>query len=75
MDFCSDVVLEVSAGVGGQEAMLFSQELLDMYGNYAYFRGWEYNIVSLERTEIGVLKIEASLLLQVFSRIIFMIHV
>ncbi|KAG8240459.1 hypothetical protein J437_LFUL018843, partial [Ladona fulva] len=35
----SGALLEVSAGVGGKEAMLFSRELFDMYCNYADYRG------------------------------------
>ena len=36
----SDITLEVAAGVGGQEAMLFGAELFDMYTRYAGYKGW-----------------------------------
>ncbi|XP_021355022.1 peptide chain release factor 1-like, mitochondrial [Mizuhopecten yessoensis] len=38
----NDIVLEVSQGVGGQEAMLFAAELFDMYRGLAKFKGWEF---------------------------------
>lgn len=50
-----NVVVEVSAGVGGQEAMLFCQEIFDMYLSYAQYRGWEEETIDYETTEIGKL--------------------
>ncbi|KAJ8735746.1 hypothetical protein PYW07_007366 [Mythimna separata] len=47
------VLLEVSAGAGGQEAMLFARELFDMYESYAKYKDWEVCIVSLEKSDIG----------------------
>lgn len=47
------VLLEVTAGAGGQEAMLFARELFDMYESYAKYKGWEVCIVSLEKSDIG----------------------
>ncbi|KAI2658105.1 Peptide chain release factor 1-like, mitochondrial [Labeo rohita] len=41
----SDLVLEVTAGVGGQEAMLFTAEIFDMYQNFAAFHGWGFDIL------------------------------
>ncbi|CAG5134471.1 unnamed protein product [Candidula unifasciata] len=49
----NDIILEVSAGVGGQEAMLFAAEILDMYCNYAHFKGWTITGLSAEKSEIG----------------------
>ncbi|GFR61713.1 peptide chain release factor 1 [Elysia marginata] len=37
----SDIMLEVTAGVGGQEAMLFCLEIFNMYCNYAARKGWQ----------------------------------
>nr|XP_015217907.1 PREDICTED: peptide chain release factor 1-like, mitochondrial [Lepisosteus oculatus] len=37
-----DLVLEVTAGVGGQEAMLFAAEIFHMYQNFASFQGWRF---------------------------------
>lgn len=48
-----NVVVEVSAGVGGQEAMLFCQEMFNMYLSYALHRGWEEEVTEYEATDIG----------------------
>jgi len=50
----SDVILEVSAGVGGQEAMLFTKEIFDMYCNYAAFKNWTVQIINYEVSDVGV---------------------
>lgn len=50
---CHEVLLEVSPGVGGQEAMLFSQDLLTMYSNYASYMRWNYSIVHQDFSELG----------------------
>lgn len=60
-DRCSDIVLEVSAGVGGQEAMLFARELFDMYCNYITYKDWDMQTADLELSELGGLR-HASLL-------------
>lgn len=52
-DEINSVVLEVNAGVGGQEAMLFAKELFDMYSNYCAFKGWEQDIAEYTTTDIG----------------------
>uniref|UniRef100_A0A0P4VWY9 Prokaryotic-type class I peptide chain release factors domain-containing protein n=1 Tax=Scylla olivacea TaxID=85551 RepID=A0A0P4VWY9_SCYOL len=51
-----NVVVEVSAGVGGQEAMLFCQEVFNMYLSYALHRGWEEEVTDYETTDIGGLR-------------------
>jgi protein subunit release factor A len=51
-------VLEVSAGVGGQEAMLFAKELFDMYCNYITYKGWDMQTADLELSELGLLKLK-----------------
>jgi protein subunit release factor A len=57
-DRCSDIVLEVSAGVGGQEAMLFARELLDMYCSYITYKDWDFQTADLELSELGLLKLK-----------------
>ncbi|XP_071099580.1 peptide chain release factor 1-like, mitochondrial isoform X2 [Haliotis cracherodii] len=52
----NDIILEVSAGVGGQEAMLFTGEVFSMYENYAQYKGWVFQIIDYERSEIGGLR-------------------
>ncbi|KAM8859586.1 peptide chain release factor 1-like, mitochondrial [Spinachia spinachia] len=52
----SDLVLEVTAGVGGQEAMLFTHEVFDMYQGYAQHHGWSFDILEHMTSEIGGLR-------------------
>ncbi|XP_077961001.1 peptide chain release factor 1-like, mitochondrial [Gasterosteus aculeatus] len=49
----SDLVLEVTAGIGGQEAMLFTDEVFDMYQGYARHQGWSFDILEHMTSEIG----------------------
>lgn len=51
-----NVVVEVSAGVGGQEAMLFCQEIFSLYLSYAQHRGWHEEVIHYETTDIGGLR-------------------
>lgn len=50
-----NVVVEVSAGIGGQEAMLFCQEMFNLYLSYAQHRGWQEEVIDYETTDIGEL--------------------
>ncbi|KAK9541136.1 hypothetical protein VZT92_001204 [Zoarces viviparus] len=52
----SDLVLEVTAGVGGQEAMLFTDEVFDMYQRYAQHHGWSFDVLEHMTSEIGGLR-------------------
>ncbi|KAL7647719.1 UNVERIFIED_CONTAM: hypothetical protein RMT77_001328 [Armadillidium vulgare] len=45
--------LEISAGVGGQEAMLFVKDLMTMYEGYCLRNGFNFEIVSFEDTPLG----------------------
>lgn len=47
------VMLEVRAGVGGEEAALFAEELAHMYLQYAVIRGWQATTVSESRATQG----------------------
>ncbi len=51
-----DVILEIRAGAGGEEAALFAAELFRMYGRYAESRGWKVEPLSLSETGAGGLK-------------------
>ncbi|XP_051274815.1 peptide chain release factor 1-like, mitochondrial [Dicentrarchus labrax] len=52
----SDLILEVTAGIGGQEAMLFTAEVFDMYKGYAQHHGWSFDILENTTSEIGGLR-------------------
>jgi len=51
-----DVVLEIRAGTGGDEAALFAAELFRMYGKYAERQGWRLEVMSSNDTGGGGLK-------------------
>lgn len=56
----NEVILEVRAGAGGDEAALFAAELLDMYKRYAESKGWSARIIEESKNDIGGYK-DASL--------------
>ncbi|TSC72894.1 MAG: peptide chain release factor 1 [Parcubacteria group bacterium Gr01-1014_38] len=51
-----DVILEIRAGTGGEEASLFARDLFTMYAKYAEKRGWSVRLVSESRSDLGGLK-------------------
>ncbi len=48
-----NVILEIRAGVGGEEAALFAGDLLNMYQKYAEDKGWKFSILSAQKTGLG----------------------
>ncbi len=54
-----EVVLEVRAGVGGEEAAIFAQDLALMYERYAKLKNWNFRAVDDSQSEMGGYK-EAS---------------
>ncbi|KAF7220248.1 peptide chain release factor 1-like, mitochondrial [Nothobranchius furzeri] len=52
----SDLVLEVTAGVGGQEAMLFTAEMFDMYHGFAQHHGWSFDVLEHMPSDLGGLR-------------------
>jgi peptide chain release factor 1 len=51
-----NVVLEIRAGTGGDEAALFAAELFRMYSKYAERQGWRLEVLSSNETGVGGLK-------------------
>jgi peptide chain release factor 1 len=51
-----DVILEIRAGSGGEEAALFAQELLSMYMNYSAQKGWQTTLLSAGDAVLGGIK-------------------
>ncbi|MBR6499957.1 MAG: PCRF domain-containing protein, partial [Firmicutes bacterium] len=51
-----NVILEVRAGTGGDEAALFGADLLRMYTRYAERRGWKTEIMDINDTGFGGIK-------------------
>lgn len=55
----SEIVVEIRAGAGGDEASLFSKEMADMYQRYVESQGYIWNVVDISANDIGGYK-EAS---------------
>jgi peptide chain release factor 1 len=51
-----NVVLEIRAGAGGQEAALFAGDLLGMYRRYAERHGWKTEVLSSSPSDVGGFK-------------------
>jgi peptide chain release factor 1 len=51
-----DVVVEIRAGTGGDEAALFAADLFRMYSRYAETQGWKVEMLSSSPTGVGGLK-------------------
>src|SRR5881394_1536770 len=51
-----NVMLEIRAGTGGDEAALFAGELFRMYSKYAERQGWRIDVMSSSDTGVGGLK-------------------
>jgi peptide chain release factor 1 len=68
-----NVIMEIRAGTGGDEAGLFAAELFRMYSRYAERQNWHLEILSLHETGIGGIK-EVSFMVKgkgAFSRLKF----
>ncbi len=65
-----NVIVEIRAGTGGDEATLFAAEMLRMYGRYAERQGWRFEVLDASESGIGGIK-EGIVLIEgekVFSR-------
>lgn len=51
-----DVIVEIRAGAGGDEASLFAGELYRMYARYAETRGWKFELASESPSDVGGFK-------------------
>ena len=50
------VIMEIRAGVGGEEAALFAQDLFRMYSKYAENKNWKVKILDSRPSDLGGLK-------------------
>ena len=48
-----NIILEVRAGTGGDEAALFAGDLFRMYSRYAQLQGWQVEVMSASEGEVG----------------------
>jgi len=51
-----NVILEIRAGTGGDEATLFAAEMLRMYARYAERQGWKLDVMEVAETGVGGMK-------------------
>jgi peptide chain release factor 1 len=51
-----DVILEIRAGTGGDEATLFADEMFRMYTRYAETKRWKVEVLSASESSVGGLK-------------------
>lgn len=51
-----NVIMEIRAGTGGEEAALFAGDLFKMYSRYAESRGWKTEVMEANHTDIGGFK-------------------
>ena len=51
-----DIIMEIRAGTGGQEAALFADDLFRMYTRYAELKGWKIEIIDISDTGLGGIK-------------------
>ncbi|MBR0535440.1 MAG: peptide chain release factor 1 [Clostridia bacterium] len=51
-----NVIIEIRAGAGGEEAALFAHSLFRMYSMYSEARGWKPEVLSLNETGLGGVK-------------------
>lgn len=66
-------MLEIRPGTGGDEAALFAADLLRMYQRYAEARGWGFDLIEEQMTELGGVKEVVAHItgLNVFARLKF----
>ena len=51
-----DVIMEIRAGTGGEEAALFAGDLFRMYTRYAEVKGWKIELIDINDTGLGGIK-------------------
>ncbi|MDR0641458.1 MAG: peptide chain release factor 1 [Treponema sp.] len=51
-----NIIMEIRAGTGGDEAALFAADLFRMYSRFAETKGWKFEIMNSSETELGGLK-------------------
>ena len=49
----SEVIVEIRAGTGGEEAALFAARLFEMYKKYAMLQNWQFDIIDYGQTTLG----------------------
>lgn len=55
-DDSRNVIIEIRAGTGGDEAALFASDLFTMYSRFAETKGWKIETLNMNKNDIGGLK-------------------
>ena len=51
-----NIIMEIRAGTGGEEAALFASDLYRMYSRFAEIKNWKFEIMNSNETELGGIK-------------------
>jgi peptide chain release factor 1 len=51
-----NIIMEIRAGTGGEEAALFASDLYRLYSRFAETKGWKFEIMNSNETELGGIK-------------------
>lgn len=51
-----NIIMEIRAGTGGEEAALFAADLYRMYSRFAETKGWKFEVMNSNDTELGGIK-------------------
>jgi peptide chain release factor 1 len=51
-----NIIMEIRAGTGGEEAALFAADLFRMYSRFAETKSWKFEVMNINETELGGLK-------------------
>ncbi len=51
-----DIMLEIRAGTGGDEASIFAGDLMRLYMKYADHHGWTFQMASCSQGELAAIK-------------------
>lgn len=51
-----NIIMEIRAGTGGDEAALFAADLFRMYSRFAETKSWKFEIMNVNETELGGIK-------------------
>jgi peptide chain release factor 1 len=51
-----NIIMEIRAGTGGEEAALFAADLYRMYSRFAESKGWKFEVMNSNNTELGGIK-------------------
>jgi len=51
-----NIIMEIRAGTGGEEAALFASDMYRLYSRFAETKGWKFEIMNSNETELGGIK-------------------